>query len=571
MNNLNLNDSMKTSIYIILLFTIAIPTLLNAQIAITIEGTEVSHTVSPMVQGGHLVYVMEADSIYEDGTVAQMFQDMGAGFLRWPGGTVVTHYHWDSLSGQGWSDNWKPDYNFSKDKDPSTYMDIDEYMILCDQTGAEPMLGINMSSGLEWHREDEALNEAVDMIKYCQSKDFDVRYFYLDNESDHDGNLYNKDLGKDGGEWTYELYAEWFNNYADSIRKYIPDAILIANSKNSNSGHRTLIEDAGHNIDFIDQHYYWSWGTATWDQWTSKVPMEYGGTSYINTINSFNQLAENLGHPNIEFASLEWNIAPGPWQEDSTHTQFKTAIMQSEMQMQFIMADLKVASMWSTQWPENGSIHARHLLDFDNDYATTPSVIFFKLYANALGGDLVESNSSNPRVMVMTAIQDSSTAFVYMLSKHDTIRPIEITINGYDIISTTQAVSFTDPGILVDLDLTEEDGKYSTSIGGYTLNMIEFEVTPNFTAISNVAGSNNSIEIWPNPATRDININTGKLQGASTLKLFSMSGEEVLSTSFNANAVDVYSISVSHLPSGTYSVQVNDETGKQANSKLVIE
>jgi len=115
------------------------------------------------------------------------------------------------------------------------------------------MLGINMSSGMEWDREADGLNEAVALVKYCQANNFDVKCFYLDNEPYHEGNGYNKDLAGNGGEWTATTYA-------DSIRKYIPDAKLFANWKehlrDNRSDYTTLINIAGDNIDYIDVHWY---------------------------------------------------------------------------------------------------------------------------------------------------------------------------------------------------------------------------------------------------------------------------------------------------------------------------
>ncbi len=76
-------------------------------------------------------------------------------------------------------------------------MDLDEYITLTNAPDTEPMLGINLSSGIEWNRQAEAVQEAIDMIKYCQSKNFDAKYFYLDNQTYHKGNGYNKDRDVD--------------------------------------------------------------------------------------------------------------------------------------------------------------------------------------------------------------------------------------------------------------------------------------------------------------------------------------------------------------------------------------
>ena len=59
-------------------------TPIYSQVQINVDGGNVSHTIHPMIQGQGLVYSEEADSIYNDGSMAQLYQDVGAGFLRWP-------------------------------------------------------------------------------------------------------------------------------------------------------------------------------------------------------------------------------------------------------------------------------------------------------------------------------------------------------------------------------------------------------------------------------------------------------------------------------------------------------
>lgn len=338
--------------------------IVNGATQIDINATSISHTVSPLIQGQGLVYSEEADVIYADGTMAQLFQDVGAGFLRWPGGTVATMYHWNDLTGVGWIDKWDPNYNSSNDSDPSAYMDLDEYIALSQAADTEPMLGINMSSGIEWDREAEALQEAKDMISYCIAQGFDVKYFYLDNETYHHGNGYNKDKDNDGEAWTPQLYAEQINIYAAAIKSLVPDAVLIANwtdkVRTNTADYTTIINVAGDNIDYIDVHWYWKWGVSTWDAWKAKTPMEnetewYDGGTFIEEMQFFDSLTTSLGKPHIKLAALEWNIAPGDHNTNPEHTPFKTALMASEMQMQFIQGGLDLGAMWTTQWQNSST------------------------------------------------------------------------------------------------------------------------------------------------------------------------------------------------------------------------
>ena len=49
---------------------------------VNINGAKKKHIISPMIQGHGLSYSVESDYIYEDGILARVYQDVGAGFLR---------------------------------------------------------------------------------------------------------------------------------------------------------------------------------------------------------------------------------------------------------------------------------------------------------------------------------------------------------------------------------------------------------------------------------------------------------------------------------------------------------
>ncbi|WP_019028956.1 hypothetical protein [Colwellia piezophila] len=458
----------------------------SAQVVIDIDANKISHTVHPMIQGQGLVYSIENDVIYADGSMAQLYKNIGAGFLRWPGGTVSTMYHWNDLTGVGWVDQWNPNYNTSSNENPSQYMDLDEYIILSNAAGTEPMLGINLSSGMEWDRQADALQEAIDMIEYCQSQNFDVKYFYLDNETYHSGNGYNKDKDNDGEHWTPQSYAEQINIYAAEIKKLVPDAKIIANWKQhlrkNVSDYTTLINSAGDNIDYIDVHWYWKWDASTWDAWKEKTPMEnetewYDGGTYVEEIKYFNNMVANLGKPHIKLASLEWNVAPGDHNSNPDHTPFQTALMASEMQLQFIQGGLELASMWTTQWAGSATGQFQVLVDSDNNNSPNPMAKVFELYKHAINGDVVSSTSTDNKIMTTTVIKDNK-AFVYLLNKKDSTEEVEFTIDGYSIDKVNQARTFRSPGELSDVNPLSDatTGNYMADIAANSLTMIEFSL-----------------------------------------------------------------------------------------------
>ncbi len=438
---------------------------------ILVDVNRKQHVISPMLHGAHLVYHLEADSIYADGRMANLFKDMSISFLRYPGG-LVRLWHWNDLTGWGYIDHWNGKYDRKDDLDPSTYMDLDEYMALCRAVGAEPVLGINMDSGWRYNRQEDGLNEAVDLLKYCNEMGYEVNYLFLDNENYMNG-------------WTVEEYAAQINYYVPAIKEQMPNAKLIANwtsqFRSKVHEYKALINIAGHNFDYIDLHWYWKWGVASWDEWLKKTPMEmetewYDGGTFVEEITFFNQLMASLGAPHVKLACLEWNIPPGKHNEDPYHTPFKTALMQAEMQMQFMQGGLEIASLWTTQWPNDADFPWQLLVKSSNNYEPTPTVEFFRLYKHALGGKLVYSVAEDRRIMTAAVVQRNEKAFVYLLNKNDEDVAISLKLSGCEILGVNQMLSFKAPGVLDDVNTTENNGTLETVLPHYSLSMIELEL-----------------------------------------------------------------------------------------------
>jgi alpha-L-arabinofuranosidase len=539
---------------------------LNAQVQVSIIGSQKQHTISPMIQGFGLIYCFEADDIYGDGDMANLFKEVGAGFLRYPGGAVTTMYHWNDLNGQGWIDSWNGTYDRINDPPPEDYMDLDEYMALCVAADTEPMLGINLSSGRNYNRQEDGVNEAVAMLKYCNEMSYDVKYLYLDNENHHK-------------HWTPEEYGNQILYYVDSIKKYAPEASLIANwtdkFRNNKASFTTLLNIAGDHMDYMDVHWYWKWTEGSWNEWIAKTPMEnetewYDGGTFAEEIDYFNDLMQELGKPHIKLASMEWNLGPGKYAEDPLHNNFKTALMQSEMQMQMMQGGLEIGSLWSTQWPNDDESDFRFLVSSSNNYEPTPTAEFFRLYKHALNGVLVDSHVTDSKVMVTSIIKDDNKALVYILNKNSVSTPLNVSLYGYSFLSLSQALTFKDPGIVEEISVEENNFSYSAEIPGYSLTMIEFDILISDESIQSETGQDSQLQIWPNPASENILVRSSKLEGTGKYHIYNILGKQVLGGIVDQGAASSGSLSVKQLPTGCYHIVLSDERGRQSSGKLMV-
>src|SRR5690606_1206641 len=127
--------------------------------------------------------------------------------------------------------------------------------------------------------------------------------YYLDNEPyQHDANY----------QYTASEYARQVNLYADAMRKIDPAIKIIINTHPNNDEYtRTILREAGRNVDLVDVHYYWGWGRATFDLWKKQPNMiQFGGGNLSERRRKLKSMADSLSHPAIDLVSLEWNIGP---------------------------------------------------------------------------------------------------------------------------------------------------------------------------------------------------------------------------------------------------------------------
>lgn len=410
--------------------------------------------VSDKLLGFNVIYPHEKDAIWADGQIAEYLKNVNVGFIRYPGGTVCSFYHWNALTGEGWADGWDPE-NQDPPNASSEFMDIDEYINLVRITGATPLIGINVSSGWRWDREEDGIKEALDLMQYCRDKNFNVEYWYLDNEPyQHDSN---------GGAKSPEIYATLLNTYAQQMKAFDPDIKIVANWKayfsDKRPEYQKLIQLAGANIDVIDIHWYWSWNDLSWEKWLSKTPMEqWTGFSYAQDIAYFRQMVKDMGYPDIKLASFEWNL--GPIRSGSNYTASKAALTQAEMLLQYIQGGLDFAVFWPIHWPGNSSIDIRSFVIPSSGNLANPNYELFQFIGKLQGGKLGQIEISQPaQHLVPVAVANVET---------DTLRVCVLNKNSSRIISEVNIAEF--PGF--ELKNAQE---YEVTDNGYSYRLGDVE------------------------------------------------------------------------------------------------
>lgn len=457
---------------------------------ITVDAKDMKGDISKMLTGVNMSYFYDTDKIWADGKIAGFLHEVKAGILRYPGGVETSRFHWESPEVDWYMDGWDPLIQSRQDHSGGdAYMNTDDYIRQCRAIGAEPLMGIDIQSGIRFNRIADSVKEAASWVKYGKDKNYNIKYWYLDNEPYWGSNV---------GPMTIKEYVGYIRQFVPAMKAVDPDIKIIVDWQSVLSQpdywaeYEYLISEAGEYIDIIDVHFYWAWGYCTWDLWLKDNPMKvrqwcsvcpdqrYIGPSFAEEIRGFHKKVEAMGR-NIKLASLEWNIAPN---REVRFSCFQHALMQAEMLGQFIEGGLHMACMWPLTWTR-GDLFGdfRTILDQEN-HKPTPSFYVFKLYSNVGGQKLIASRANQNYIHHVSAMsRDGETLWVYLLNKSGDKQVFDtvVDISGF-IASKAEAVVFTSQDLSYDIgelketvvNLDSKTGKWQSALPPYSLTMLTF-------------------------------------------------------------------------------------------------
>ena len=449
----------------------------DGSVSVTLYADVVKRIVPRELIGFNMSYYHDTDARWADGAVAEKLKSINTGVLRYPGGAETNYYHWQYPGRTGYRDALNPSHTSNPEtyRNRGTYMDTDLFVEWCRVIGAEPLLGINLKSGVVRGKESDALQEAVDWVNYCKGKGYNIKYWYLDNELDQN-------------EYTainITKYASMIKEYSEAMKAVDPSIKIIVNPIGGahESKFRTLINSVGNYFDIIDIHYYYDWDVANWERWLSQKSMinMYSGQTYAADINGLAAYIKASAHPHIKIASLEWNIAPTKAGALSTYQQ---AMMQAEMFQQYITADVQMAAIWPLIWNVDAGtfpsiLDQKKVLGATPVYETTPVYEVFKLYSDAMGGNLVHTYFSDTRLMGV-GITGADKAWAFIINKTGTDIALKAAVRNGGVFSSAKFSIMTSEDrskndcVVIEKNAPVHDNTLEIVFPAYTFGRVEF-------------------------------------------------------------------------------------------------
>jgi alpha-N-arabinofuranosidase len=192
-----------------------------------------------------------------DPRVVTLLKRWNVPVIRWPGGSDIRRIDWrDMIDNVPGRRGERPMFDVS-DKHPplSNRFGLDEFLALCDEVGAEPLLPVNFAMGLRKDKPlDEASQLAAGLVAYCNAplaarlpegmpdwpavrarnghpEPYGVRWFQIGNEVWHYSQEALAKVGLGTDRATTAQRARWyltcFNAYADAMLAVDPKIELF--------------------------------------------------------------------------------------------------------------------------------------------------------------------------------------------------------------------------------------------------------------------------------------------------------------------------------------------------------
>ena len=239
-------------------------------------------------------------------------QDIQPELIRWPGGCYASAYRWKSGIGPQ-DDRGAYPIELWNDVDTNSF-GIDEFIKLCEKTGAEPLMVVNIgtkqwtkTAGIENEKIDW-LTEVCEWVEYCNGpvtskwgavraknghpEPYGVKYWEIDNEVH-------------GGYTPAEEYVRIIKELVPRMKAIDPSITIIACG--SWMGNRTawdsaVMEGAAPYFSFLSTHRY--------DDPNGFAVNPYENQRFFESRAKIIQGSEN---PNVRMFDSEWNAQSTDW------------------------------------------------------------------------------------------------------------------------------------------------------------------------------------------------------------------------------------------------------------------
>ena len=438
----------------------------------TIDTSKRTHKVPKNPGGVVSCWLMDSDIERPRKTsFADAMKDMGVKYIRYPYGHLADNYLWDADG--DWGNTLTPkvatfsqspgNWDWAVNQSSGEFikdMDFDEYISICTEVGAEPMVVVNiLSYKYENGPTYEQLKEtATEWVQYANiTKGYNVKYWALGNEVDHHPEFISQ-----------EEYKALYSDFAEAMKTVDP-TIWIGPGLLGN-WHAALLNHDPTNIDFICAHNYlykYDWRNQNYEGWKNTTDI------LVNNVEKCQSAVNNSSIPDIEIHVTEMNSRP--WIDNSDNDDLFRALAYGEMVLNACgFEDVKATYVWNTHGPWGGENENApyNILDLDNSREPRGDII--KLINENLLNYFVKVPRVNGFIRAYASVDElNENLAIILINKNDEPEMVNINTLGFSLPSAFLIKSYSGSG-----PYDESPELKESTINGSNNEILNIELSP---------------------------------------------------------------------------------------------
>jgi hypothetical protein len=415
-------------------------------IKISICPDSVLNDVSEYPIGINLDYFIDDDKYLKPKrSTAEALKEMKVKFLRYPGGNKSDFYFFsrkpyeksmptlartgkEAVGGRG--SMLKNNYSEFK----YDVLDFDEFMELCKEVGAEPVLVvaadeylIDYPENCTWSTKEQMVEHAVEWVKYANiKKKYNVKYWMIGNES----------WGPENKNSTAEIYARDVVDFSKAMKAVDPSIHIIPNSKSDEFWETVLTTCAGYIDDVCISNY-------------PILNYKAGYKTYSDTVQDLNWLIKTAVNAIEKYASPEdkqklrliiAEYGPFDWEGKwSFINDMGTNLANFEITgKQLLEPKIAFSCFWNTRWISNISKKNSSFDALDRNGNLNANGLGLRIWGEFIGDLMVKTSSTKHIRSFASFSPKDNKLYVYILNKSDIAQKVSTDIEGYKTESISQ-------------------------------------------------------------------------------------------------------------------------------------
>ena len=594
----------KTFLFIIFTLTLIQGFTQTIDKNFNIDLSDEKWTISKYLLGMHSVYTNEPDEFYSGvrynlenglGTYAQWMKEAGISTMRYPGGSIVKYWDWETPNGVRNEDIWSPSWDSENQVAESEWTGLDEYIQVVKDANITPMFGVNITSCASpqgYITKLESMQRAKRMVEYVKNQGLGGAFWYLGNE------------GMNGG---WEEEAALVKYHAYHMKQADPDIKIMFNHNNLTTGylnqylneakkkeHTGEAEDIQY-IDIAETHGKWPYGgspdinqypAATFSEWQTEYPLrdrKNRQREWRNELVALRAEAVATGNPDLLFANNEYGHGKG--NRALNFDKYSKSLLVIDMLQEHFIGNWYMTCYWS-QIKTTQSEDTSFATNKNFDYQLNAMHLGFELLAEALEGTMLTLEDPVIDAEVAALAEGTYAAnsvygfvskkenkyLVYVLNKASQSKKIQLNFNNTNglnlkLSKAESMVNTTDElGEIIELTGTEiNSNKFNIDLPSLSYTKLTY-IDEDTLSLHNITPSELwKITVYPNPSKNLIFVDSNF--PTDSYWLYDMQGQLLKKNVFSHDKI----INLENLDSGTYFLKIQNKEYQQKIVKIVKE